>query len=94
MATPGIHSTEASIMKSTSTTAQAGQGFFTVSPSDRIQASYPEPSVAIWMKEETRMAIMASGERYFQQISQYMPGRWPVISSMSSANLVGKFEEF
>jgi len=33
------------------------------------------------------MDSMAAGERYFQQMSQYRPGREPVISSTSSANL-------
>lgn len=87
IANPGIHRTEASTSTRTSRTAQIGQGFFTVSPSELTQASYPEPSIASSANEDMRMESIASGDRYFQHIIQYIPGRWPVISSMSSANL-------
>jgi hypothetical protein len=53
-----------------STKDQVGQLRRSVIPSDDIQASYPLPSVAIWTMLATNIDIMASGDKYFQQISQ------------------------
>lgn len=39
------------------------------------------------------MESMARGDKYFQQMSQQRPGRRPVISSISSANLTHRFHQ-
>lgn len=87
MAAPGIQSTEARINTVMSNIAHIGHECRTVNPLDGTQASYPDPSTAISTKLATRIEIIAKGDKYFQQINQYKPGRWPVINSMSSANL-------
>lgn len=87
IATAGIHITEAITSNAARTTAHTGHSLRSVTPFNEIQASYPDPSVTISAILATRIDIIAKGDRYFQQINQYNPGRVPTIISMSSANL-------
>ncbi|CAB0007919.1 unnamed protein product, partial [Nesidiocoris tenuis] len=86
-ATIGIHMTDREMRTIIRTIDQAGHSFITVSPVSAIQAGYRLPSKISSAKLAISIIVMAAGDRYFQQMSQYSPGRLPVISSMSSANL-------
>lgn len=87
IATKGIQMTAIPTSKQMRSTAQKGHSFISVCPLLAIQAGYPLP----WTTKSTKLAVsinsIARGERYFQQTIQYKPGRLPVISSISSANL-------
>lgn len=87
IATIGIHSTETSIRNTANTIHQWGHSKGSVTPLIAFHAGYLLPSDASSMKDAIKIVIMAIGDTYFQQTIQYMFGREPVISSMSSANL-------
>lgn len=87
MATIGIHSTETSMRNTANTMHQWGHSKGSVTPLMAFHAGYLLPSDASSMKEAINIVIMAIGDTYFQHTIQYMLGREPVISSMSSANL-------
>lgn len=87
MATIGIHRTETSMRNTANTIHQWGHSNGSVTPLSAFHAGYRLPSDASSMKEAINIVIMAIGDTYFQQTIQYMLGREPVISSMSSANL-------
>lgn len=91
IATAGIQRTEARMSTAMSTMAQTGHSCLSVTPLLATQAGYPLPSRTISKNDATRILSMANGLRYFQHMSQYKPGRLPVINSISSANLNAKF---